>query len=193
MSRDSVLARAPLLIAHRGGAGLGPERPAAACLDGARGWAADMRELDVHASADGHCVGIHDSTVDRTTDGSGPVAEKTLAELRELDAGYRFTTDGGRTFPFRDRGITIPTIEEVLEALPDMPITVEVKAAAAQQPLFDAIRRFGATDRVIAAGMYDRNRTMFDTYDGPISGSLEELKPFWLRHRVGLGWLKPPP
>lgn len=192
MSPHSVLAGAPLLIAHRGGSGLAPENTLQAFLNGAERWAADMIELDVHSSADGRCVVIHDETVDRTTDGTGPVASKTFAELRDLDAGYRFTPDGGATHPFRGQGIRIPTIEEVLEALPSTRITVEVKSGDAQAPLFAAIRRFNARDRVIAAGMFDRNRSLFRTYDGAISGSLEELKPFWMRHRVGLGWVKAP-
>lgn len=193
MSRHSVLEEAPLLIAHRGGSGLAPENTLPAFLNGAGRWGADMLELDVQASADGRCMVIHDALVDRTTDGTGPVAEMTFAELRELDAGYRFTADGGATFPFRGQSVRIPTIEEVLDALPAIRITVEVKAGAAQAPLFEAIRRFNARDRVIAAGMFDRDRSLFGTYDGAISGSLEDLKPFWLRHRMRLGWLKSPP
>jgi glycerophosphoryl diester phosphodiesterase len=193
MSGKSVLAGAPLLIAHRGGSGLAPENTLAAFVNGAERWAADMIELDVQASADGRCVVMHDALVDRTTNGTGAVESMTLAQLRELDAGYRFTPDGGLTFPFRDTGVRIPTIEDVLEALPTMRITVEVKSGAAQEPLFAAIHRFGARDRVIAAGMYDRDRTLFDRWDGAVSGSLEELKPFWIRHRFGLGWLKAPP
>jgi glycerophosphoryl diester phosphodiesterase len=193
MSRHSVLAGAPLLIAHRGGSGLAPENTLPAFMNGAERWAADMIELDVQASADGHCVVMHDELVDRTTNGTGRLAGMTLARIRELDAGYRFTRDGGATFPFRATGIRVPTIEEVLEALPAIRITIEVKSAAAQEPLFAAIRRFNARDRVIAAGMYDRNRTLFGTFDGAISGSLEELKPFYLRHRLGLGWLTAPP
>jgi glycerophosphoryl diester phosphodiesterase len=193
MSRHSVLAGAPLLIAHRGGSGLAPENTLPAFLNGVTRWAADMVELDVHASADGRCVVMHDALLDRTTDGSGPIAAMTFAELRGLDAGYRFTPDEGRTFPFRGRGVTVPTIEEVLEALPSTRITIEVKAAAAQEPLFAAIRRFNARDRVIPAGMYDRNRSLFRTWDGASSGSLEELTPFYLRHRLGLGWWKAPP
>ena len=151
-----------------------------------------MIELDVRASADGRCVVIHDDLVDRTTNGTGPVSRMSFAQLRELDAGYRFTADGGRTYPFRDTGIRIPAIEEVLEALPSIRITVEVKSGAAQAPLFEAIRRFNATDRVVIASMFDRDRSLFHTYEGAISGSLEELKPFWIRHRFLLGWLKAP-
>ena len=53
---------------------------------------------------------IHDPTLDRTTDGSGPVEERVLDELRRLDAGYGFTPDGGDTFPYRGQGIRIPTL-----------------------------------------------------------------------------------
>src|SRR5690606_12685783 len=95
-------------------------------------WHADMLELDVRATADGHCVVIHDPTVDRTTNATGDVASMTLAELKQLDAAHHFTRDGGRTFPLRGQGITVSTIDEVLHALPDMPITIEVKTAAAQ-------------------------------------------------------------
>jgi glycerophosphoryl diester phosphodiesterase len=192
MLRHSALAGAPLLIAHRGGSGLAPENTLPAFLNGAGRWAADMIELDVQASADGRCIVMHDELVDRTTNGTGAVAAMTLAELRELDAGYRFTPDNGVTFPFRGTGVQVPTIEEVLEALPDIRITIEVKTGAAQAPLFEAIRRFDASGRVIAASMFDRDRSMFPQYDGAISGSLEELKPFWVRHRFGLGWLKAP-
>jgi glycerophosphoryl diester phosphodiesterase len=71
----------------------------------------------------------HDAEVDRTSDGSGPVAEKTLAELRELDAGYRFSPDGGRSHPFRGRGVRIPTLAEAYEAFPEMRFNLEIKAA----------------------------------------------------------------
>jgi glycerophosphoryl diester phosphodiesterase len=192
MSRHAVLSGAPLLIAHRGGAGLAPENTMSAFRSAAADWAADMLELDVRASADGHCVVIHDETVDRTSDGTGAVAALTLDELRRLDAGYRFTSDDGATYPFRGRDVRIPTIEEVLESLPGMRLTVEVKTGAAQAPLFAAIERFGARDRVIAAGMYDRDRTAFANYDGAVSGSTESLRRFYLRHRLGLGRLLPP-
>lgn len=179
-----VLRGGPLLIAHRGGRGLMPENTMPAFLDAAERWQADMIELDVHASADGHCVVIHDPTVDRTTDGTGPVASKTLAELQKLDAGYHFTPDGGQTFPMRGRGARIPRIEEVLEALPGMRLTIELKTAAAQAPLLRAIAQFKAKDRVIVAGERNAFRTQLHVYDGPKSASLEEALPFFLAHRV---------
>lgn len=184
-----ALGTPPLLIAHRGGAGLAPENTMAAFESAVGEWAVDMVELDVRATADGECVVIHDPTVDRTTDGTGPVAQLTLAELRQLDAGYRFTPDDGRTFPFRGQGVRIPTFEEVLRALPGLRITVEVKIGTAQPGLFAAITRHRAQDRVIAAGMYDADRTAFRSYPGALSASSEQLRRFFIAHRLYLASL----
>jgi glycerophosphoryl diester phosphodiesterase len=181
-----VLCGGPLLIGHRGAAGLVPENTMASFRDAVDRWAVDMIELDVRASADGHCVVIHDATVDRTTDGTGPVAGKTLAELRQLDAGHRFQDEGG-SYPFRGQGLRIPTIEEVLEALPDTPLTVEVKIGSAQEPLFAALRRFDAADRVVVAGMDYRDRTLFGDYAGARSGSTRDVRRFFTLHRLFAG------
>jgi glycerophosphoryl diester phosphodiesterase len=185
----AVLQGGPLLIAHRGGSLLAPENTMPAFHSGLGAWNADMVELDVHATADGRCVVIHDPTVDRTTDGTGAVAELTMARLAELDAGYRFTPDGGITHPFRGQGIHVPAIEEVLEAFPDARLTVEVKSGAAQAPLFAAIRRFGAAHRVIAAGMHAVDRTLFRSYEGAVSASTDDVRAFWMAHRLHLAGL----
>lgn len=184
-----ALGTPPLLIAHRGGAGLAPENTLAAFESAAHDWAADMIELDVRAAADGTCVVIHDPTVDRTTDGSGEVAGLTWAELERLDAGYRFSPDGGRTFPFRGRGIRIPRFAEVLAALPAMRFTVEVKIGTAQAGLFAAIARHGAERRVVAGGMHDADRTAFASFPGALSASSEQVRRFYVAHRLHLAGL----
>jgi glycerophosphoryl diester phosphodiesterase len=84
-------------------------------------------ELDVQRTADGEIVVFHDPTLDRTTSGRGAIASRTLADLRQLDAGVRFTPDGGRTYPFRERGIAVPTLREILAEFPRTPIIVEIK------------------------------------------------------------------
>jgi glycerophosphoryl diester phosphodiesterase len=183
-----VLCGGPLLIGHRGAAGLVPENTLASFRDAVDRWAVDMIELDVHVSADGHCVVIHDATVDRTTDGTGLVAELTLSELKELDAGYRFEDEAG-DHPFRGRGHRIPTIEEVLEELPDTPLTVEVKVGTAQEPLCEALKRYGAAGRVVVAGMSHRDRTLFGGYGGVRSGSNRDVRWFYLLHRLFAGRL----
>lgn len=115
-----------LNIAHRGGGRLRPEATLIA-FENALAVGADVIEMDLHASADGVIVVIHDDTVDRTTDGSGVVNEMSFDELRMLDAGYEFTPDGGQTFPYRGMGVVIPSLEEVLDAFPDSYYLMEIK------------------------------------------------------------------
>lgn len=188
--RWPALRGGPLLVGHRGAAGLAPENTMPSFREAVERWSVDMVELDVRASADGHCVVIHDDTVDRTTDGTGPVAGKTLAELRALDAGYHFT-DGDGGHPFRGQGITIPTLEEVLAAFPDTRFTIEVKIGTAQPGMLEAIRKLDAAGRVIAAGMDPADRTLFGDFDGPVSGDNRSVRRFYLLHRLHLAWLWP--
>src|SRR5215212_8356264 len=89
-----------LVIAHRGGAGLWPENTLYA-FERAAAMGVDVIETDVRATKDGELVVIHDDNVNRTTGGAGAVGALTLAELKRLDAAYRFSTDGGRSFPLR--------------------------------------------------------------------------------------------
>lgn len=96
----------PLIWAHTGDKFAAPENTLAAFRAGLEA-GADGVELDVHLTADGHVVVLHDSTVDRTTDGKGPVAEKTLQEIRSLDAGSKFSAEF--------KAERIPTLTEVLE------------------------------------------------------------------------------
>ncbi|MDQ3880430.1 MAG: glycerophosphodiester phosphodiesterase, partial [Chloroflexota bacterium] len=130
-----------LVLAHRGAPYQAPENTMPSFEAAARS-AVDAIELDVHLTADGHLVVIHDATLDRTTDASGPVAALTLRELRDADAGYRHTIDGGRSFPYRGRGLRVPTLDQVLEWLPaQVGLVVEVKAVAATEPAVAMLRR----------------------------------------------------
>lgn len=116
-----------LHIAHRGGALLAPENTLEAFQRAVHTHRTDMLELDVHLSRDGEVIVAHDDTLERCTDGEGPLAALTLAQLRKLDAGHRFTPDEGRTFPFRGQGVRLPTLREVLRAFPTLRINVELK------------------------------------------------------------------
>lgn len=184
------MAGAPLLIAHRGGAGLAPENTLEAFTRAVRDWEADILEMDVRATADGEIVVIHDATVDRTCDGEGRVADLTHAELREMDAGYRFRDPDGRP-SFRGRGVRVPLFEEVLESFPDLRLNVDSKAPEAAAPLVRIVRRHDAEDRVLVAASEEPHREGARGYTGPWGASRVQVRRFWLLHRVGLSGLYP--
>lgn len=187
------LAGAPLLIAHRGGAALAPENTLLAFDRALRWWGADLLELDVHATRDRTPVVIHDGWVDRTTSGTGPVAGFTLSELQALDAGYRFSPDQGSSFPFRGRGISVPTLAQVLANFPRTRINIEVKDWRAQEPIRDAVRSARAEGRVLIAGEQLANQSeLRRSLPAPSSAARREVLPFYLLHRVRLAHLYRP-
>lgn len=173
----------PLVLAHRGGADLAPENTMAA-FQNAVDLGVDILELDVHTTADGTVVVIHDESVDRTTDGTGAVHDSTLADLRQLDAGYDFSPDNGQTFPFRGQGIGIPTLEEVFAAFPDMRINIEIKQSdpPIEAAVLDVIERAGAQQRVLVGSEYDDVMARFRSLapDIATSAATNEVRNFYL-------------
>lgn len=176
----------PRVFGHRGAAGLAPENtlPSFAL---AASLGVGYLELDVHSTADGVVVVIHDPTVDRTTDGHGRVRDFTFAELCGLDAGHRFTTDG-RHFPYRGQGVRIPSLEEVLRAFPSHCLNIEVKQAdppiaAEVVRLLDAAKAGPRT--VLAAEFSSIMQEIRDAAGGRIatSSSAEEVMQFMDRFR----------
>jgi len=145
---------ATLVIAHRGNSMHAPEDTLESFRQGLA-LGADGLEFDVRLSADGVPVVIHDPTLDRTTDGTGPVAGRTLAELRALDAGYRFTRDDGRTQPYRGAGIRISTLAEVLSAFPGTPCIIELKTASATAALARVLEEHDSAGRVVIGSFDD--------------------------------------
>ena len=117
----------PTILAHQGGLKEWPSCTMYA-FEQARLAGSDVLDLDLHMTRDGVLVLLHDTTVDRTTNGSGAVAEMTWEELQKLDAAYTFSLDR-KTYPYRGKGFTIPRLEEVLEAFPDWKFQIEVKQA----------------------------------------------------------------
>src|SRR5262249_40474701 len=100
----------PLMLAHQGGEALAPTNTLAAFA-----LADQIGGSDVHLTSDGHLVGIHDATVDRTTNGHGRVDAHTLEELQKLDAGY-FFQDAQGNYSYRGKEVRIPALEEVFSA-----------------------------------------------------------------------------
>ncbi|WP_330177144.1 glycerophosphodiester phosphodiesterase family protein [Streptomyces sp. NBC_01498] len=127
-----------LTIGHRGVMGVEPENTLRSFLHAERA-GMDAIELDLHLSKDGALVVMHDAELDRTTDGTGPIAGRTLAELRGLDAG---------------RGERVPVFEEVLDAVRS-PLQAEIKDVAAARALAEVIRRRGLVGRVEVSSFHD--------------------------------------
>jgi len=185
------LAGAPILVAHRGGARLAPENTMEAFQLAVDGYDADMLEMDVHLTADGQVVVMHDETVDRTTDGAGAVADLPWDALAELDAGHGFLDLAG-AHAFQGRGVRVPRFQDVLEAFPHIRINVECKCARVARPLVAMILHHGAQDRVLVAAGEEGNRRAARGYTGPWGASRRQLRRFYLLHRIPAGSLYTP-
>lgn len=129
-----------LNIAHRGASGYAPENTSAA-FELAIEMGADMIETDVRLTVDNELVLMHDATVTRTTSGAGPVADHTLAEVKELDAGGWFSPEFA--------GERVMTLHDVIaEFAPRIPVVLEIKDAAATTGTIEAVRNAGIEERV---------------------------------------------
>ncbi len=151
-----------LNIGHRGAADLEPENTLRSfCRAAAEG--ADAIELDLRLTRDGRLVVLHDADVDRTTNGSGPVAEMTLHELKRLDAGL---------------GERVPTFEEVLEAT-GLPIHAELKVVEAAGPLADSILEQRLAGRIVPISFYPEalRQTKLSLPDLPVGLILRGAPP----------------
>jgi len=202
------LERRPLNIAHQGGEIEAPSDTLYA-FKTARQKGADVLETDVHLTADGRIVVLHDETVDRTTDGSGSVEQMTLAELKRLDAAYWFVEgegtvhDPGRpASDFTWRGVatgakrppkrfepndfTIPTLDELLAAFPDTWLNIELKPTVAMTGRLEAavaelLRAHGRTDDVIVASFNDQSVELFKAFAPEIhtAAPTAQVAAFW--------------
>lgn len=179
-------------IAHQGGEQLWPSNTMFA-FQNAVEMGVDVLEMDVHQTADGAFVLMHDDTVDRTTDGSGAIREMTLAEIQALDAGYYWTDDDGQTYPFRGQGITVPTMTELFEAFPDMPMNIEIKPdnAAVAQAFCQTMQAFGMEEKVLIGSFHDEALTAFRAACPNVATSMteSEIRPFWILSVLGLSAL----
>ncbi len=186
----------PLVFAHRGGGGLFPENTLEAFEYSAK-LSVDFLELDVHSTADGKLVVLHDSSVNRTTDGRGKISEMTFPEVKKLDAGYPFTTDGGKTFPFRGKGITVPALAEIFDALPEMKFNIEPKQVTPSiiKPLCDLIRGREMINKVIVGSF---RQTVIDDFrrecpEVATSASPSEVSEFLALEKTGVSESYSPP
>jgi glycerophosphoryl diester phosphodiesterase len=185
----------PLSIAHQGGDRVWPGNTMFA-FERAAELGVDCLEMDLHLSADGEIVVIHDDSVDRTTDGEGPVAGMTVAELKAFDAGHDWMAEDG-SHPFRGQGIQIPTLREVFEAFPDMRMVVEIKPPTPEMvpPLGELIREYERADRTMVGSFHADNLEVFrDQFpDAATSLGRKEVRLFYLLQRIFLAGFHAPP
>ncbi len=188
--QDSFFGNDVLVISHQGGDGLYPSNTLYAFEKSAE-MGVDVLELDVHASRDGHLVVIHDETLERTTNGTGLVKEKPLAELQELDAGYTWSPERkGERFPYRGQGITIPTLEQVFQAFPDYRINIEIKQTepSITESLCKLIREYNKQDQILVVSFHDSDIRTFRKLCPEVvtAGAPKEIRNFYILHRVFL-------
>ena len=151
------------VIAHRGAAGQYPENTELA-FDQALVGGADALEMDVRLTADSVAVVLHDSTVDRTTNGSGPVGAMSLDGLQRLDAGA---------------GQSVPTLEQVLDRYAETPILLEIKERGAGEAVRRLLDRHNAWARTLVGAFELEHLTAFR--DGPYhrTAARREVAIFW--------------
>lgn len=153
---------------------------------------ADVVEFDIHPTTDGRFVVFHDWTLDCRTDGHGVTREHDLATLKALDIGYGYTADGGKTFPFRGKGVGLmPSLDEILATFPDERFLINVKSNDEEE---------GKRLAAVVGALPDARRKLITVYGGggamdsyaaalPDAGVLDTdgVKRCLLRYWV-LGW-----
>jgi glycerophosphoryl diester phosphodiesterase len=187
----------PTNFAHRGASLIAPENTLEAFRLAARSGAGGL-ELDVHMTSDGGIVVIHDDSVDRTTEGTGLVRRMTLHELQSLDAGYRFIPDGGTTYPYRDRGVRVPELGEVLRAFPGHKVNIDIKEEqpGVEAALLKTVKDADARDRVLVVSEIPAVVKRVRELSGnsiSTGASRQEIRDFYRLSRLRLEFLVRPP
>ena len=174
-----ILENTFIKIAHRGASGYKPENTAKS-YEKAIELNADMIEFDVRESLDGHLVVMHDETVDRTTDGSGLVAMKTLSDLKELDAG---------------EGERIPTVEEVLELGKDRTkFVLELKQDGVEDKVISLLNKYDLLEDVFIVSFKPKRLRMIKELEPKLRTGLiilAAINPVELTKRCGADFIAP--
>jgi len=144
------------IFAHRGASREAPENTLLAFQIALR-QGADVIETDVHWTKDRELVICHDARIDAVSDGTGAIADMTYGELLRYDFGYRFTRDGGRTYPYRGCGIRMATLREALRAFPGAHFNVDLKPKCPHVGLFlRMLEEEDSLERVTLASFHHR-------------------------------------
>ena len=184
-------------IAHRGASGEAPENTIPAIQRAVEKYRIDMVEVDLCLTKEGIPVLHHDPTLARTTNGKGPVSEQPLAELKRLDAGFHFDPEGKGAFPYRGKGVAIPTLEEVLTQFPETAFCLEIKEKRTESverilAVTQKIRRKGAL--LIGSSFGKVARALRQRAAGPVETFLSQDDLIWAYSlfRLGMKNFSPP-
>jgi len=179
----------PLIMAHRGESENTPENTMLA-LESAVAIGVDVLESDVQLTKDDEVVLFHDETLLRTTGLEGSIRSKTLDELREIDFGRTFTSDGGATYPFRGKGHSIVTLQEAFERFPDIIFNLDIKDTFPSAPMKLAriVREMDRLDSIIISSFHNAQIERFRELmpEIPTSAHPGEVRNFVLNAKIGL-------
>jgi glycerophosphoryl diester phosphodiesterase len=182
-------------MAHRGDRTVSPENSLLA-LKNASLLEIDFIETDIRLTKDKELILFHDSTLDRTTNASGPVNDYTLEDLQDVDLGYRFTLNGGKTFPCRGQKWRIVPLRQAFELFPDMSFNLDIKDTdeIASQLLTELVHEFDRFNNVIIGSFHHQQikhiRKLLPNV--ATAASPKEVKNYLYRHKLYLNWLIQP-
>ncbi|WP_444945595.1 glycerophosphodiester phosphodiesterase [Microbulbifer sp. VTAC004] len=180
------------ILAHRGASGEYPQSTSLA-FDMAMEQGADILELDVHLSKDRYIIINHDADLKDNVGVSDKIEDLTLGEIKSLDAGYEFTRDNGNSYPFRNQGLTLLTLNELFERYPDGLFNVEIKPndKVLSEVLWQIISDYRMQGQVTVASQHSKAMNHFrDISGGEVrtSATIGELIEASLAWSTGFGW-----
>ena len=184
----------PVTIAHQGGNKIYPDESLLAFTN-AINMGIQVIEFDIHRTKDGIIVINHDQTIDRLTNGTGLIREMSWVELQQVDGAYNWSPDG-LTYPYRDKGIKILSLIEMMDAFPQQLYDIEIKQhdPPLEKDLCDLLRKYGvATDQAIVASFRDETLARFHDICPEVAISLpvNQGTVLYILSRVGLERLLP--
>lgn len=196
MTKPFLRDEKPVILAHQGASGHAPSNTLEA-FDLGIEQGAEIIELDVHLTKDGVVAVSHDETIDRMSNGSGKIKEMTLAELRTFDFGHDFSPEGGTSFPYRGKGVTIPTLEEVFVKYPGRRVNIEIKQVEPpmETQVLALIRKYAMEDKVLVNSFSTKVTRRWSDLTGERSaigastGDMYEFVAYFLPY---LDWLYQP-
>ena len=142
----------PIVFAHRGASGYFPENTTLAFAEAIEA-GTNYIETDAHLTKDESPILHHDENLKDTTGEDKLIGELTYDEIKKLDAGYNFTPDGGKSYPFRGRGVYVPTLNEALGQFKGARFNIDIKDGKKKTAriVLDVVKRHGAKGRVLIA------------------------------------------